>query len=211
MSRRSLLLMLSALVLVGLMTGWLALSGAFGPLSPAARLALLSVLVVLTVFVTTGWVVVLWERRQTSRAEPQDAAPTQTLEDLMALSPGEFEDWVQRLFRSRGYFTNNTPISGDHGVDLWVVSPQGERAVVQCKRYRGVVGEPVVRDLYGVMQHEAAPRGFLITTGGISVAAERWVQDKPIELIDGARLALLAAGRVDPSEPLASKGVVSDG
>ncbi len=70
-----------------------------------------------------------------------------------------------------------------------MVSPQGERAVVQCKRYRGVVGEAVVRDLYGVMQHEKAPRGFLVTTGGISAAAGRWVRDKPIELIDGPRLA----------------------
>lgn len=211
MSRRSLLLVLSALVLVALALGWLTLAGVFGPVSPTVRLALLSVLVILTVFVATGWVVVLWERRQRSRAEPQDAEPVQTMEDLLALSPSEFEAWVQRLFRSRGYFTHNTPDTGDHGVDLWVVSPQGERAVVQCKRYRSVVGEAVVRDLFGVMQHEGAPRGFLVTTGGISAAAERWVRDKPIELIDGARLALLAAGRVDPSEPLASKGVVIDG
>ena len=118
--------------------------------------------------------------------------------------PAEFEAWVQQLFRSRGYFANDTPNSGDHGVDLWVVSPQGERAVVQCKRYRGVVGEAVVRDLYGVMQHEGVPRGFLVTTGSISAAAGRWVQDKPIELIDGPRLALLAAGHVDPAEPLAA-------
>lgn len=121
------------------------------------------------------------------------------------MTPGEFEVWVQELFRSRGYFAKNTPDSGDHGVDLWVISPQGERAIVQCKRYRGVVGESVVRELYGVMQHEAAPRGFLVTTGSISAAAGRWAQGKPIELIDGARLARLASGQADPSEPLVGK------
>lgn len=203
--------MLSALCIVALAAGWLILAGVFGPVSSALRLVLLSVLAAMTVFVATGWIVVLWERREGTQAEPEDEIPVQSLEDLLSLSPSEFEAWVQRLFRSRGYFTQNTPDTGDHGVDLWVVSPQGERAIVQCKRYRSVVGEAVVRDLYGVMQHEAAPRGFLVTTGGISAAAERWAQDKPIELIDGARLALLAAGRVDPSEPLASKGVVIDG
>jgi restriction system protein len=132
------------------------------------------------------------------------------LDDLQAMDPSEFESWVQQLFRGRGYFTQNTPDGADHGVDLWVVSPQGERAIVQCKRYRGVVGESVVRDLYGVMQHEAAPRGFLVTTGNISAAAGRWAQGKPIELIDGSRLARLASGQVDPAEPLAGKEMAVD-
>jgi restriction system protein len=132
-----------------------------------------------------------------------------TLDDLLAMSPGEFEIWVQQLFRSRGYYAHNTPDSADHGIDLRVVSPQGEPAIVQCKRYRGVVGEAVVRDLYGVMQHAGVARGFLVTTGGISVAAGRWAQDKPIELIDGPRLERLASGQGDQAEPLVAKVTAS--
>jgi restriction system protein len=180
-------------------------------LAPAAvQLALAAAVVGLGVFVVTGWAMAAWDRFQPRPPQPAGQGLGLTLDDLLALSPGEFEVWVQQLFRSRGYFVQNTPDSGDHGVDLWVVSPQGERAIVQCKRYRGVVGEAVVRDLYGVMQHEAAPRGFLVTTGGISAAAGRWAQGKPIELIDGPRLALLASGQVDPSESLAGKGTAVD-
>ena len=73
------------------------------------------------------------------------AVPIGGLEELQAMDPGDFEVWVRQLFRSRGYFVENTPDSRDHGIDLWIVSPQGERAIVQCKRYRGVVGESVVR------------------------------------------------------------------
>lgn len=208
MSRRRLLPVLSALWLALAVLSWLMV--AVVGLAPAAsQFALLAAVVGFGVFVVTGWAMAAWDR---FRPPPQTSNQSleMALDDLLALSPSEFEAWVQQLFRSRGYFTQNTPDSGDHGVDLWVVSPQGERAIVQCKRYRGAVGEAAVRDLYGVMQHEAAPRGFLVTTGSISAAAGRWAQGKPIELIDGPRLALLASGQVDPSEPLAGKGTAVD-
>lgn len=210
MSRRRLLPALSALWLVGAFVAVAVMSGVFGPIAQAVRLAMAVAVIGFGAFIVTGWAVVFSDyiRR---RRQPASQGERLTLDDLQAMSPGDFEAWVQQLFRSRGYFTNNTPDGADHGVDLWVVSPQGERAIVQCKRYRGVVGEPVVRDLYGVMQHEAAARGFLVTTGGISAAAGRWAQGKPIDLIDGSRLAMLAAGQVDPAEPLAGKAAVADG
>jgi restriction system protein len=195
---------------------WLALAvltwllAAVADVTPVSvQLSLAAGVVGFGVFVVTGWAMVAWQRFRPRRQAP-DQGLEMALEDLLALSPSEFEAWVQQLFRSRGYFTRNTPDSGDHGVDLWVVSPQGEQAVVQCKRYRGVVSESTVRELYGVMQHEGTPRGFLVTTGSISAAAGRWAQGKPIELIDGPRLAMLASGQVDPSEPLAGKGTAVD-
>jgi restriction system protein len=202
LSRRRLLPALSALWLVGAFVGIAVVSGIFGLAAAAVRLLIAAAVVGSGAFIVTGWAMVATENVR-RRRQPASAPARLTLDDLQAMSPGEFETWVQQLFRSRGYFTTNTPDGADHGIDLWVVSPQGERAIVQCKRYRGVVGEPVVRDLYGVMQHEAAARGFLVTTGGISAAAGRWAQGKPIDLIDGPRLAMLAAGQVDPAEPLA--------
>ena len=204
MSRRRLLPALSALWLVIAFVAMAAVSGIFGPVAPALKMVIAVGLIGFGAFVATGWAVVAMAHFR-QRRRPKGQEERLTLDDLQAMDPGDFEAWVQQLFRSRGYFTTNTPDGADHGIDLWVVSPQGERAIVQCKRYRGVVGEPVVRDLYGVMQHEAAARGFLVTTGGISAAAGRWAQGKPIDLIDGPRLEMLAAGHVDPTEPLAGK------
>lgn len=209
MSRRRLLPVLSALWLVGALAAIAATSDVFGPVAADVRLAIAAAVIGFGAFVATGWAVVA--RNYFVQRRPASEVERLTLDDLQAMSPGDFEAWVQQLFRSRGYFANNTPDGADHGVDLWVVSPQGERAIVQCKRYRGVVGEPVVRDLYGVMQHESAPRGYLITTGSISAAARRWAQGKPIDLIDGPRLAMLAAGQVDSTEPLAGTAAIIDG
>jgi hypothetical protein len=119
----------------------------------------------------------------------------QTIAQMLALEPDEFEAWVGMLFTLGGYEVKNTQYVADHGVDLQV-SGNGMRAgLVQCKRYRGTVGEPTVRDLYGTMIHEGADYAWLATTGDISRQAREWAYGKPIDLWDGQRLLALARKR----------------
>ncbi len=112
-----------------------------------------------------------------------------TLRELQALSPEAFEDWAAARFRALGWQVEVTAATGDHGVDL-MVERAGERAIVQCKRFRGrTVGEPVLRDLYGAMYDAGADRAFLVTTGQLTRPAAEWIQGKPIEVWDGEALA----------------------
>jgi hypothetical protein len=105
-------------------------------------------------------------------------------------------------------------------VDL-ILTKEKETTVVQCKHHPfSTVGEPVLRDLFGAMNHLRADAGFLVTTGRVSQAARDWVVDKPIQIWDAERLrtewetavALLAgeiAKTVAPEEAtskLSSKG-----
>ena len=113
------------------------------------------------------------------------------LDQLFDLSPTEFEHYVARLFRRKGYKVVVRGGSGDHGVDLELFGDGSKRAVVQCKRYRDTVGEDVVRDLYGTLLHERAARAFLVTTAEISEAARKWSVGKPITLIDGDTLVAI--------------------
>ena len=92
----------------------------------------------------------------------------QTVAQMLALDPSEFEAWVGMLFQLNGYQVKNTQDTADHGIDLQVYSTQIPYGVVQCKRYRGTVGEPVVRDLYGTLTSERAEYAWLATTGAIS-------------------------------------------
>lgn len=116
----------------------------------------------------------------------------QTLAQMLALEPAEFEVWVGMLFELNGYRVRNTPVSGDHGVDLEVSRPPVVTGLVQCKRYRGTVGERVVREMYGTLIHERADRAWIATTGAISRQAREWGAGKPIDLWDGQRLVELA-------------------
>ncbi len=115
-----------------------------------------------------------------------------TLPEMLALDPAEFEVWIGMMFELNGFRVRNTPYSGDHGVDIEVSKPPIRTGLVQCKRYRGTVGEPAVRELYGTLIHERGDRAWLATTGAISKRAREWAAGKPIELWDGQKLVELA-------------------
>ncbi len=133
----------------------------------------------------------------TERATSQDTlrrrfGKVRTIAQMLALEPNEFETWSGMLFELMGYRVENTQDGADHGIDLEVANNRVRYGLVQCKRYRGTVGEPTVRDLYGTMTHEAADYGWLVTTGGISRQAHDWSAGKPIDLWDGQTLEELA-------------------
>lgn len=109
------------------------------------------------------------------------------LSQLRRMDPIEFEHFVGYLYQQRGYRVYTTLASGDEGVDLYLRKGL-HTGVVQVKRYSGTVGQPVVRDLYGVMVHNGARHAALVTSGTISRAAESWAEDKPIALVDGHEL-----------------------
>jgi restriction system protein len=111
---------------------------------------------------------------------------------MLALEPAEFEAWTAMLFQLMGYRVTDTKTVGDHGIDLVVNDGRLRLGLVQCKRYRGTVGEGTVRDLYGTMMHERAGFAWLATTGAVSRQAREWAQGKPMELWDGKQMEELA-------------------
>jgi hypothetical protein len=121
------------------------------------------------------------------RASSMSITDIQELEQLQNLNPTEFENFIGSVFERLGYEVNATATTGDEGIDLFL-RRRGKVGVVQCKRYRNNVGQPVVRDLYGSMMHVNADEAYLITTGAISRQAQTWATGKPIYLIDGTNL-----------------------
>lgn len=125
-------------------------------------------------------------RRVRSRPNLWNAAEeARSPQDLMALSPRAFEELVVELYTALGHNARRTRATGDHGVDVVVKAKNGEKWVVQCKRWRGNVGEPIIRDFYGVMHHEKADKGMIITAGDFTQQARVWAKGKPITLVSG--------------------------
>lgn len=107
--------------------------------------------------------------------------------DLLDLGPTEFEDMVTKLYQLAGHQAKRTGTVGDNGVDVAVNARNGEKWIVQCKRWRKPVGEPILREFYGTMQHEKADKGTLIAVSGFTRQAQDWVKGKPITLYDGEK------------------------
>jgi len=149
------------------------------------NLILFGLIGVLTGAFSLTWMIQSW------RAGRVRLYNAQKIEDLLALTPEEFEGLVADLFMMYGYEAQVFGGSSDHGVDVVVTNELEEKWIVQCKRYSGTVGEPVVRDLFGTMNHENAQRAYLITTGSFTKQAVEWAVGKPIVLYDGEALVKL--------------------
>jgi HJR/Mrr/RecB family endonuclease len=112
-------------------------------------------------------------------------------ENINSLSGVEFEQVCKRLLENMGFSVETTKTTGDGGIDLIAYNSQpllSGKYIIQCKRYTGSVGEPIIRDLYGVITSERANKGILMTSGVFTKQAQAFAEDKPIELIDGVKL-----------------------
>lgn len=138
-------------------------------------------------------------RPRTTRSSARQAAPRQHeragVAQLHALSPVEFEAYVRDLLSRLGYRDMRlSGGAGDLGVDIWGRTPQGQTAVIQCKRYAPGrnIGSPMIQTFIGMQKiHHGADVGLFVTTGGFTVEAVKLARAHGIELIDGPALLRL--------------------
>ncbi|NMA48267.1 MAG: restriction endonuclease [Tissierellia bacterium] len=111
--------------------------------------------------------------------------------DISKMDGYEFENFIADLLRKMGFDVEENKLSGDGGVDLIAYSKQPVfrgKYLVQCKKWEGSVGEPPLRDLYGVVLSNNANKGVMITNSSFTMNAIEFADGKNLELIDGSIL-----------------------
>lgn len=108
------------------------------------------------------------------------------LNRLRNLSPKEFEEYTSFLFNQLGFRTEVVGRAYDGGIDV-IAEKDGIKHYIQCKKYiNSQVSVSNVRDFYGALtDHLANGKGYFITTNKFTLEAEKFAENKPIELIDG--------------------------
>lgn len=123
------------------------------------------------------------------------AARTPAIGDVLALTPGQFEELTVKLLEAMGYKdARRTGGSGDLGADVVCRDPQGSSTIVQCKRYApgSSIGAPVVQTFIGMISvHHRADRGIVVSTSGFTLPAVDLARQHGITLIDGNALLVL--------------------
>lgn len=111
----------------------------------------------------------------------------------------DFETLLAEAFRRRGFRVEETPNGPDGGIDIRLIKEQA-LYLVQCKHWkRSRVGVKIVRELYGVMSAENATGGYVVTSGGFTADAKKFVSGKNISLVDGDELdRMLDNARMQP-------------
>ncbi len=106
-----------------------------------------------------------------------------TLDELVAMRPLEFEQNVSQTFQRMGYETHLTG-HRDQGVD--VIATKGtERIAIQCKRYRGMVGNAAVQEVYGGAALHECTKSMVITTSGFTLSAQALAKVTGTTLVRG--------------------------
>lgn len=111
------------------------------------------------------------------------------------MSPDAFERLTQRMLRESGFVhVEVTGRTGDGGIDgkgiARINGLMSFHIAFQCKKYKGSVGAPEIRNFRGAIVGRA-DRGMFITTGSFTKAAmEEANRDgaAPIDLVDGDQL-----------------------
>ncbi len=131
----------------------------------------------------------IWRRKTRFKHVQGFLSDRELLLKLRRMHPTEFEEYIADLFSRLGYKTEVTGGSYDQGVDV-VAEKGGVKHYIQCKKFiTSVVTPGDVRDFYGATaDHLAVGKGYFITTNKFTLEAERFADDKPIELIDGQKL-----------------------
>jgi len=111
------------------------------------------------------------------------------LQWLRGMKPSEFEDYIADLFSRLGYKTRAVGQSHDGGIDV-IAEKDRVKGYIQCKKFitsEVTVGD--VRNFYGALaDHLTNGKGYFITTNKFTLEAEKFAEDKPIELVDGYKL-----------------------
>lgn len=115
-----------------------------------------------------------------------------SLNDLLRLTPTQFEQITVELLRTRGFrHVRHTGGGGDLAADITCQTPDGHRAVVQCKRYapHRPVGSPEIQKFIGMVRvHHQAQVGIFVTTSTYTSPARALARQHGLMLLDGPYL-----------------------
>lgn len=122
--------------------------------------------------------------------ESKRKSVSKKIDELMELSPREFEVYIGDLFRHLGYEVEVTQYVNDKGIDIFMYKDNIKYGV-QCKRYKGTVGSPEIQSFIGALNHAKADKGYFVTTGMFSFEAEKMAAEHPIKLFNRIELSTL--------------------
>ena len=106
-----------------------------------------------------------------------------SIKKIDAMDGWEFEHYLGKLYKKKGYKTKVTKGSSDYGADLVLVK-RGKKIVVQAKRYNRNVGIKAVQEVHSSIKYYKADEGWVVTNSYFTKPAIKLAKSAEIKLID---------------------------
>jgi HJR/Mrr/RecB family endonuclease len=100
-----------------------------------------------------------------------------------SLSGAEFENLLVRLYESMGYLVEHPGSTGDQGGDL-ILNKNGQRILVQAKRYKGSIGNGAVQEAVAAKKYYDCNRTMLIGSASFTRGALDLAKYNEVELVE---------------------------
>lgn len=114
---------------------------------------------------------------------------------LRNIDPFVFEEILLLCFRERGFrVKRNSRHTGDGGIDGIVFNENGQKILIQAKRYKNSINPEHVIDFAAAIQRERAAGGFFIHTGRTGEKS-RANKAEVIRILSGDSLIQFVLGR----------------
>jgi restriction system protein len=103
------------------------------------------------------------------------------------MSGRKFEEYLQALLKTKGYYVQLTPASGDYGADL-ILSTKDMKIIVQAKRYKKNVGVKAVQEIASAKSHYKADECWVVTNSFFTEQARKLASSNQVRLVDRKQL-----------------------
>lgn len=117
----------------------------------------------------------------------QERYLTSGMQDVDHMTGEEFEYFLCTYFKELGYKAKTTPMVNDYGADV-IASKDGEKIVIQAKRYKENVGIKAVQEVIGAREYYKADKAMVITSAYFTPNAKNLAQSGKVELWDRKKL-----------------------
>tara|TARA_R110000764_G_scaffold91830_3_gene175012 strand:- start:132 stop:659 length:528 start_codon:yes stop_codon:yes gene_type:complete len=116
----------------------------------------------------------------------------QQINYLRKIDPFVFEELLLNAFQKRGYkVIRNKRYTGDGGIDGIVYDIDGNKILIQAKRYRSYINPKHITDFQFLLKRKHARKGYFVHTGKTSSNTRNLFQHTNVIIIGGSKLLKL--------------------
>ena len=131
------------------------------------------------------------------RPIPVKRLKIETIQQLKKLDPYQFELFVAKIYKDLGYEVTPTPRVNDGGKDI-ILKKDNQLYYVECKRYEGSIGRPMIQKLVGACAIDGA-KPIFVTTSRFTQGALKYGKEAGVDMVDATRLSYMIQKRNDLS------------
>ena len=109
------------------------------------------------------------------------------LEDTSSMDGVEYEQYCKSVLEEAGWEVEDTPVSGDQGVDL-IASIEDVRVCIQCKCFAKAVGNKAVQEVAAGMIHWKGTHAVVVAKSGFTKSAKTLAASNKVILTSDSEL-----------------------